>query len=281
MLQDLSKTLFIILLLLIIGKQNIQAQNDSIANITKDSLDRENLIFDSNLVALDSIPLELIDTNARVNENALEFKVDYSADDSMIYDLETKEIFLFGNASVKYNNIDLSAAKINYNAENFSVNAEGIPDSVGKMIFTPVFKDGDQQFDASSMKYNFKSKKGYIKDVKTAVAEGHLFGKTVKTAADNKVIYIRDGEYCPCEDPEAHTRFKISKLKVIKDDKIVTGPGYLTIWKVPTPIAFPFGFFPNTTKQQSGILIPQYGDGGDRGFFFSKWRILPTVGNFC
>jgi lipopolysaccharide assembly outer membrane protein LptD (OstA) len=271
---NLLKTLFIILLLLIIGNQSAMAQNDSIAIITNDTLSIISLTPDSGLVTTDSVSADTINRN----ENALQFTVDYSADDSMIYDLETKEIYLYGNASVKYDNIDLKAAKINYNAENFSVSAEGVPDSIGKMVSTPIFKEGEQQFDATSMKYNFKSKKGFIKDVRTAVAEGHLFGKTVKTTADNKVIYIKDGEYCPCEDPEAHTRFKISKLKVIKDDKIVTGPGYMTIWKVPTPIAFPFGFFPNTTKQQSGILIPQYGDGGDRGFFLINGGYYQPLG---
>ena len=96
---------------------------------------------------------------------------------------------------------------------------------------------------------------------------------------DNTVIYIRHGEYCPCEDPNAKTRFKIGKLKVIKDDKIVTGPGYLALGKIPTPLVFPFGFFPNTEDKQAGLIIPSYGNGQKQGYFLNDLGFYMPFGD--
>lgn len=56
-------------------------------------------------------------------------------------------------------------------------------------------------------------------------------------------------------------------MKIIKDDKIVTGPAYLEIMNVPTPLMVPFGFFPNKKGRKSGILVPSYGASPILGFF--------------
>ena len=56
---------------------------------------------------------------------------------------------------------------------------------------------------------------------------------------------------------------------VITNDKIITGPAYLVIADVPTPLMLPFGFFPNKKGQKSGILIPTYGESQSQGFFLT------------
>src|SRR5690554_40533 len=130
------------------------------------------------------------------------------------------------------------------------------------------------------MDYNFKSKKAYVKQVQTEVIEGTLTGDRVKTTDNNNIIYIKDGEYCPCEDPNAKTRFKIGKLKVIKDKQIVTGPGYMVIGKIPTPLAFPFGFFPNSEEKQAGIIIPSYGNGGVQGYYLNNLGFYLPINDY-
>jgi hypothetical protein len=70
-------------------------------------------------------------------------------------------------------------------------------------------------------------------------------------------------------------------LKVIPDDKIVTGPAYLEISDVPTPLAVPFGFFPNKKGRKSGIVVPTYGESPTLGFFLRDggyyWGISDKV----
>jgi lipopolysaccharide export system protein LptA len=195
--------------------------------------------------------------------------IEYSARDSIDNDVINKKVYLYGDAVVTFGTITLQAERIVYDFESYTVHAEGIQDSLGNWQGVPKFVDGASEFDARAMDYNFKTKQGYVTLVETEIIEGNLLGREVKTVEGGSVIYIRRAEYCPCEDPNAKTRFKIGKMKVIKDDKIVSGPGYLSFYGVPTPLAFPFGFFPNSEKRQAGIVVPSYGNGFERGYFLN------------
>jgi hypothetical protein len=189
-------------------------------------------------------------------------------------------VYLFGDAVITYQDIKLQADRIIYDFSNYTVHAEGVKDTAGVWVGKPVFEQGDSKFDAFNMDYNFKSKKAYVRQVQTDVIEGTLTGDRVKTTDNNNVIYVRKGEYCPCEDPNAKTRFKIGRLKVIKDKQIVTGPGYLAIGKIPTPLAFPFGFFPNSEKKQAGLIMPSYGNADELGYFLNDLGFyLPVSDN--
>ena len=83
-------------------------------------------------------------------------------------------------------------------------------------------------------------------------------------------VHIRNGKFTTCDAENPHYHFHLSRAVVIPDDKIVTGPVYMKVRKVPLPLALPFGFFPNKTESTHGILLPGYGDGGDLGFFFQN-----------
>lgn len=224
--------------------------------------------------ATDSIPVESAENNSVISS-----KIEYSASDSIDNDVVNKKVFLYGNAVIKYQDIVLKAAVIEYDFQNYTVHAFGVQDTAGAWMGEPDFKQGSSAFRAHEMKYNFRSKKAYVRQVETEVIEGTLTGSEVKTTDNNNVIYVRHGEYCPCEDPNAKTRFKIGKLKVIKDEQIVTGPGYMVIGKVPTPLAFPFGFFPNTEDKQAGLIFPSYGNGGDRGYFLNDLGFYIPIGD--
>ncbi|MDZ7777311.1 MAG: putative LPS assembly protein LptD [Bacteroidales bacterium] len=50
----------------------------------------------------------------------------------------------------------------------------------------------------------------------------------------------------------------------------MSGPAYMVIEDVPIPLILPFGFFPNKQGQQSGVLVPSYGESQDRGFFLEN-----------
>jgi hypothetical protein len=73
-----------------------------------------------------------------------------------------------------------------------------------------------------------------------------------------------------CDAPNPHFHFHLTKAVVIPNEKVVTGPFYMKIRKVPVPLALPFGFFPNKKESTAGILLPGYGNGGERGFFLQN-----------
>ena len=88
---------------------------------------------------------------------------------------------------------------------------------------------------------------------------------------DDNTINIRSGGYTTCDlKDHPHYQFKFTKAKVIPDDKIVTGPIYMTIADVPLPLALPFALIPNTKGKKSGIIIPTYGESANRGFYLEN-----------
>ncbi len=236
---------------------------------------------DSISFGLDSTQVSQLDSVSipETEPEVIQSEVSYNARDSIINDIQNKKVYLYGDAVVSYQDINLQAERIVYDFSTYTVHAEGTQDTLGMWHGTPVFKQGDSEFSAQEMDYNFRSKKAFVKHVETGVIEGTLTGKQVKTTQDNNVIYVRNGEYCPCQDPNAKTRFKIGKLKVIKDDKIVTGPGYMALGKIPTPLAFPFGFFPNAEKRQAGLIIPSYGNAQSQGYFLADGGFYAPLGD--
>ena len=204
------------------------------------------------------------------SSSAIETQVICSATDSVWRDLNRKKIFYFGNAEAKYDDINLTAACLEFDLETSTCRAYGIVDSLGKPQGRPVFKQGESTFEAVEMLYNFKTKKGVITRVWTEEQGGYLHGERVKRMDDNS-INIKSGGYTTCDlKDHPHYQFKFTKAKVIPDDKIVTGPIYLTIADVPLPLALPFALIPNTKGKKSGLILPTYGESANRGFYLEN-----------
>ncbi len=176
---------------------------------------------------------------------------------------------MFNKNDISYEDINLKADYVEIEFSDKTVYATGVKDSVGNDMGKPVFTMGGNSFESESMRYNYDTKKGFVKRISTEDAEGYLRGNTVKKMPDD-VTNIYDGSYTTCENDTAHFKFKFKKAKVIPDKKIITGPAYLVIEDVPTPLFIPFGMFPNKKGQRSGIVIPTYGESKQRGFYFEN-----------
>lgn len=196
----------------------------------------------------------------------LDNAVDFSAADSMII-LRRDSAFMFGNSRVTYGDIKLESANIEMDLNDNTVYAVGVPDSVGDMQGSPVFSEGQTQYEAGNMRYNFKTGKGYITNVITEQGEGYLTGGTTKRDSIG-AFYIANGRYTTCSDHECpHFYFNLSKAKVRPGKDIVTGPAWMVLSGLPLPLAVPFGYFPFTDSYSSGIIVPSFGDDYQRGFY--------------
>lgn len=245
---------------------SLQAQEGSQLQLNQAKADSINSI-DSTISQVDSTSADSSksDTNY-ISKDAIEAKVDYVAEDSMRIDMSTEKVFLYGEAQVNYEDIQLNADYIELDMKNNTVLANGRPDSSGEMVGMPIFKEGAQEYEAGKMTYNFKTEKGKIMEVRTQEGEGFIKGNEVKKTGKD-IMYIRNGYYTTCNHEDPHFSLATSKLKIIPNDKIVTGPTVLKIGDIPTPLGLPFGFFPNKKGRSSGILIPTYGDSRRLGFF--------------
>ncbi len=212
-------------------------------------------------------------------KQAIESQVKYSAKDSMITSITDRKLFLYGEAKVNYENIELTADYMAFDMANNEVKATSIKDSVGEPIGKPVFKQGDETFESDTINYNFKSKKGMIKNIVTQQGDGYLHSEITKRQSNGN-IDIKNGRYTTCDAAHPHFYIGLTKAIAIPDDKIVSGPAYLVIEDIPLPIMLPFGFFPNSKRRSAGILIPSYGEEQARGLFLKQGGIYIPVSEY-
>lgn len=246
--------------------------------LTVDFSNYRTQIPDSTLIQNDTIILSadtILSTSdtsivaaADTTKSELTFKdpIYSNARDSLLYSLDGKKVFMWGEAVVKHQNMELTAAYIEYDMETNLVFAEGRPDSTGAIVGKPVFKEGSKVFRMEKMHYNFNTKKAKITGVITEEAGGFLHSNDTKLMPD-KTINISGGKFTTCDLDHPHFYIAITKAKVIPGNKLITGPAYLIIEDVPFPLILPFGFFPNKNERSSGIIIPEYGEERNRGFF--------------
>lgn len=196
----------------------------------------------------------------------LQSEVKYAARDSIRYDLAEQTVYLFGAATVLYEGIQLTADRITFSFKNEEAHAFGAPDSAGTVVGKPRFTQGGSTIDADSIRYNFKSKEGLIRTVRTQEQQAWVSASLSKRHADGEV-HSRGGMLTTCDRPKPHYHFKVTRMMVIPDDKLVTGPAFMKVGKVPTPLAVPFGLFPNKRGGSSGVLIPVWGSNERLGYF--------------
>ena len=206
-----------------------------------------------------------VDTTANEVATGFDAEVEYTADGYIT--LTNNKIFMRENAQVKYKDIELNAAYIELNRDSNIIYAIGKPDSTGAIAGKPVFKQGEQKFEADEIRYNYVTKKGIVTGVVTEQEGGFVHSGRTKLINDSTYC-LRNGKYTTCDAEHPHFWLEMTKAKVLSNKKIVTGPAYLVIEDLPLYFVFiPFGFFPNSPKYSSGFLMPSYGDEINRGFF--------------
>ncbi len=228
---------------------------------------------------LDADTLEFQVERYRGSANVLDARVDYSASDSIFFDLKNQKVFLYGDADLTYGNIHLVAAFVELDFRTNELYAKGMPDSLGVIQGNPQFTEGDQSFESEELRYNFETKRGRTINVITEEADGFVHGHFVKIQP-NKVVHVQDGKYTTCDDPDPHFHIGFRKAKLIPNDKIITSVAFLVIEKVPMPLFIPFGFFPNKRGQASGILMPSYGEAANRGFYLENGGFYMGINDY-
>lgn len=199
-------------------------------------------------------------------KSALEAPVVYEAKDSMTFFMGTKNAFLYGDANVKYQQIDLKSENIRMNMDSSIVHAVGAVDTLGKKFGEPIFKDGNDEYQMRALSYNFKTKKGFINDIYTAQQDGFLTSEESKKGAEGE-YYLRGGTYTTCDEEHPHFYIRMARAKVRPGKDVFSGPAWLVVEDVPLPFAIPFAYFPMTDTYSSGFIMPTYGDEYTRGFY--------------
>ncbi|HKL72237.1 MAG TPA: putative LPS assembly protein LptD [Marinilabiliaceae bacterium] len=258
--QVVSLLVWIFLILPINGQ--VDGQADS-SNQFQDTLS----IGVNSLEATDTLSTKSDTTKVKNTSSPLiDSEIKYSAKDSTFFD--RGKVFLFGDASVSYRDILLTAHFIELDLDSSLAYAAGTRDSLGVEEGLPVFKDKGGEYTMRKMRYNFKTEKAIIEHVVTTQGEGFIVGEKAKKNADNS-YFLKDGRYTTCDNHDhPHFYINMTKAKVIPGDKVVTGPAYLVVEDVKIfPLFVPFAFVPMSSSYHSGFLMPSYGEESNRGFF--------------
>jgi hypothetical protein len=206
----------------------------------------------------------------RISPNAVTNTVTYKSLDSAQFDIQNRVAYLYYDGEVHYESMELTANFISMGFSNNELYASGIATEQGHIEGSPAFKQDGTTYRAQEIRYNFQTKKGKITKVITSEGEGYVHGRVVKKI-DDSTLYIQKGKYTTCDLDEPHFEIAFTKGKFIKDDKIVTGPAYLSFVGVPTPLAIPFGYFPMEKGRRSGIVMPTFNETAAFGFAFQDF----------
>jgi len=250
--------------------QDIPKKGTSIQPVVKDSLifnQKDLPELEVSEKVLDSISQDTLKTKKK---EFLEHIVDYSAKDFTTFNQKKQKLYLFNEAEITYGDMNIKAGNIIIDYSKNEVYAKGITDSLGEYSQAPVFKQGSNVVEPDSILFNTKTQKALIYNSKTEQSGGTVIAEITKKENDS-VYFIARGIYTTSEDlddPEYYILLR--KAKVVPGKKIVTGLANLFIYNVPTPLGLPFGFFPQSEKQTSGILFPTFGEQNQRGYFLQN-----------
>jgi len=206
----------------------------------------------------------------RIAPDAIDQQVTYKASGSKINDLINRKVTLVSKAEVNYGDILIEADSIIFNMDNNEIFAVGIRDTSGQITGKPYFKSGSEEFEADTLRYNFKTKKAIVKNIITQQQEGFLHSEITKLLEDG-TSNIYNSTYSTCDADTPHFYIALKKAKVYPGEKIISGPGNLVLEGIPLPIYLPFGYFPIQTKTAaSGILIPKFHYEANRGYALTE-----------
>jgi len=196
--------------------------------------------------------------------------VTYKAKDYTSFNMKEQKLYLYNEAEVYFEDMELKAGIIVIDYNKKEVYAGRIKDSAGVYSQRPTFKQGDNLVEPDSIRFNYDTEKALIFKSKTEQQGMQIYAPITKKENDS-VIFLYKGRFTTSKDienPEYY--FQANKIKLVPGKKIVVGLTNMVVADVPTPIGLPFGFFPLTKKQTSGVLIPSFGEQSSRGYFLQN-----------
>ncbi len=199
----------------------------------------------------------IITDTMHISKDSLDAPVKYSAEDSGVLIIPTKQFILYKKATVDYNDIKLDAGTIIYDQQTQVVKAFGGTDtSKGALNKAKITQAGAESI-SDTIEFNIKSQRGLSKN--TYYTEGELFVNAERVKKIDKVTaYAYRGLFTTCNLDTPHFGIRARKLKMINNKIAVSGPAFPEFEGVPMPVGIPFGIYPLNRGRHSGLLPPQY-----------------------
>lgn len=191
------------------------------------------------------------------SKSGIDSIVYFSANDTVVFDINSRVLRLRGNSKLSYKTQILQAEIIELYFNESTLKAESAIGANNKPTGFPKFTDRSESFVGEKIKYNFKTNQGIISLGETEIGDGYYQGSKIKRVSENE-LFVKDGAYTTCNAPHPHFYFGSPEMKVILQDRIFIDPIIFYVQDLPIFIV-PIGlFFPSKTGRQSGIIIPSF-----------------------
>ncbi len=244
-------------------------------------------LSDSLLAVRDSIrkadSLFRVDSAALMKQSSLDHPAFSGAKDSVVevFSDGQRKAYYYGDVSVTYGNLKLTADYMEYDMKTGTVFARGTRDTLtGEIKGMPTMTEGKSTYTMEELRYNFNSRKARITNMVTQQDEGLLHGRNIKMMPDRSVN-ITNGRYTVCDLDEPHYYLHLTAAKIITkpSQKTVFGPAWAVVEDVPLPLVLPFGFVPKRPSRATGLLMPTFGEESARGFYLRDLGMYFVLGN--
>ena len=267
-------------------RRSRRLRRDAMATLPADSASVP-VLNDSIKAVKDSIAradsIQRLDSLNMLEKSSLDAPAFTAARDSIVEDFSNgkKMIYYYGDVSVSYGNMKLTADYMEYDLNTSTLYARGTTDTTGTVTGQPVMEQGGKSYTMDEVRYNFNTQKARITNMVTQEQDGILHGKNIKMMPDRS-INITHGKYtvCDCEEPHYYLHLTAAKVMTKPSQKTVFGPAYPVIADVPLPIGLPFGFIPKRPDRATGILFPTFGEEASRGFYMRDLGMYFVIGDY-
>lgn len=211
------------------------------------------------IAATDSLSAQLIEDSLgiRISKDALTSVVTAEATDSAVLNMADNQFYLYGDAKVKYEDLNLGAGQISFNQSTNVITAQPTYDTSGTATTRPTFTQGSETVTYDSLQYNFRSKRAIIRNARSQYGEGYVFSEQIKRNPDQSIYGWRN-VYTTCALDTPHFGIRAQRIKVVPNRVIASASANVMVEQVPTPVFLPFALFPISQRQRSGFQMPTY-----------------------
>ena len=116
----------------------------------------------------------------RISKDSIDTPVKYTAADSGVMIMSSKEFYLYGNAKTEYKTSILEAATIVYDQQTQNIKAYGAKDTLGNPQSNPKFQESGMVSLNDSIYFNMKSGKGLTKNSNFQQGEIYINASAMK-----------------------------------------------------------------------------------------------------
>ena len=178
-------------------------------------------------------------------------------------------VYAAGSVDLHYKNIRLFADRVEVDTKTKDVYAEG----------NVVLQSPEEVITAATMSFNMDSARGKMDRVQGRVQPNFFYEAGTLERKAEGIYSFTNSVFTSCTQPVPRWNFTCAKANFRKNDYVEMWNAVLKIKKVPV-FYLPYFRYPLDTQRSTGLLMPQIGFSGPKGFIYTQsfyWAIARNM----